>query len=50
MVVLTARSLNAEERKKLEGVDKVLKKGETSIRALAGEVGSVVAKHDSMLP
>ncbi len=46
VIVLSARSLNAEDRKKLEGADRVLRKGETSIRALAGELRSYVAKHD----
>ena len=38
VVVFTARDLSAEERKRLDGADRVLAKGETSLRALAHEV------------
>ena len=38
VVVLTARDLSAAERKELDGADRVVAKGETSLRQLAGEV------------
>ncbi len=38
VVVLTARDLNAEERRQLEGADRVLQKGSTDLRTLAGEI------------
>ena len=41
VVVLTARDLSAEERSRLDGADRVLAKGETSMKALASEVNSL---------
>ncbi len=38
VVVLTARDLNAAERTQLEGADRVLSKGQTDLRLLAGEL------------
>ncbi len=38
VVVLTARDLDASERRKLAGADRVLSKGETNLRQLAGEL------------
>ena len=38
VVVLTARDLNADERRQLEGADRVLQKGQTDLRTLAGEI------------
>jgi len=41
VVVLTARDLDAAERKKLEGADRVLSKGNTNLRDLANELRQV---------
>lgn len=38
VVVLSARDLDASERRRLEGADKVLTKGSTNLRQLAGEL------------
>jgi len=38
VVVLTARDLDAADRQRLGGVDRVLSKGQTSLRTLAGEL------------
>ncbi len=38
VVVLTARDLDAGERKRLAGADRVLSKGQTNLRQLAGEL------------
>ena len=38
VVVLTARDLDAGERKQLEGVNRVLSKGQTNLKQLAGEL------------
>ncbi len=38
VVVLTARDLNAEERRLLDGADRVLSKGQTNLRDLPGEL------------
>ncbi len=38
VVVLTARDLGDEERRQLAGADRVLSKGETNLRQLAGEL------------
>jgi hypothetical protein len=38
VVVLTARDLTPDDRKRLDGADRVLAKGQTSLRELAGEV------------
>ncbi len=44
VVVLTARDLDAGERRRLEGADRVLSKGETNLRALAGELRALTPK------
>ena len=41
VVVLTARDLNAEERRRLDGADRVLSKGHTNLRDLPGELRSL---------
>jgi PAS domain S-box-containing protein len=38
VVVLTARDLSADDRQRLDGADRVVAKGQTSLRELAGEV------------
>ena len=38
VVVLTARDLDASERKRLDSADRVLSKGDTNLRQLAGEL------------
>ncbi len=38
VVVLTARDLDAEERRRLDGADRVLSKGQTNLKQLAGEL------------
>jgi len=38
VVVLTARDLSADDRQRLDGADRVLSKGQISLRELAGEV------------
>ena len=38
VVVLTARDLDAADRQRLDGADRVLSKGQTSLRTLAGEL------------
>ena len=38
VVVLSARDLDSEDRKRLQGADKVLSKGSTNLRKLAGEL------------
>ena len=38
VVVLTARDLNADEQRQLAGADRVLQKGQTDLRTLAGEI------------
>ena len=43
VVVLTARDLSATDRKRLDGADRVVAKGETSLRELAGEVLALAA-------
>lgn len=45
VVVLTARDLDAEERKRLGGADRVLSKGETNLRLLAGELRALTPTH-----
>ena len=45
VVVLTARDLDAEERKRLGGADRVLSKGETNLRQLAGELRALTPSH-----
>ncbi len=46
VVVLTARDLDAEERRRLDGADRVLSKGQTNLRQLAGELRSLTPPHD----
>lgn len=38
VVVLTARDLSAEDRERLDGADRVLSKGETSLRDIANQL------------
>ena len=45
VVVLTARDLDADERKRLGGADRVLSKGETNLRLLAGELRALTPSH-----
>ncbi len=40
VVVLTARNLDADERRRLDGASRVLTKGETNLKQLAGELRS----------
>ena len=46
VVVLTARDLDADERRRLDGADRVLSKGQTNLRTLAGELRSLAPAHD----
>ena len=46
VVVLTARDLNADERRQLEGADRVLQKGQTDLRTLAGEIRALASHID----
>ena len=46
VVVLTARDLDADERLRLDGADRVLSKGRTNLRTLAGELRSLTPPHD----
>ncbi len=50
VVVLTARDLDAEERRRLDGADRVLSKGQTNLRQLAGELRSLAPPHDGPAP
>ncbi len=53
VVVLSARDISAEERLRLAGADKVLRKGDTSLQDLAAEVGRLgqnQAANDPDLP
>jgi len=45
VVVLTARDLDADERKRLGSADRVLSKGETNLRLLAGELRALTPSH-----
>ena len=45
VVVLTARDLDAEERQRLGSADRVLSKGETNLRQLAGELRALTPSH-----
>ncbi len=45
VVVLTARDLSANDRKRLDTADKVFSKGHTSLRELAGEVLALAGQH-----
>ncbi len=47
VVVLTARDLDAEDRRRLQGADRVLSKGETNLRQLAGELRSLTPQADT---
>ena len=47
VVVLTARDLDASERKRLDGADRVLSKGETNLRQLAGELRTLTPPSQS---
>ena len=50
VVVLTARDLDADERRQLDGADRVLSKGQTNLRQLAGELRSLAPPHDEAAP
>ena len=51
VVVLTARDLDADERRRLDGADRVLSKGQTNLRQLAGELRSMTPpQHDPISP
>ena len=41
VVVLSARDLDADDRRRLDGADRVLSKGQTNLRQLAGELRSL---------
>ena len=41
VVVLSARDLDADDRRRLDGADRVLSKGQTNLRHLAGELQSL---------
>ena len=45
VVVLTARDLDAEERRQLGGASRVLSKGKTDLRQLAGELRTLAPPH-----
>ena len=45
VVVLTARDLDADERRRLDGADRVLSKGGTNLRQLAGELRALTPSH-----
>ena len=47
VVVLTARDLDAADRKRLQGADRVLSKGETNLRQLAGELRSLTPQAET---
>ncbi len=47
VVVLTARDLDAGERKRLSGADRVLSKGETNLRQLAGKLRALTPHGDA---
>ena len=47
VVVLTARDLDAADRKRLQGADRVLSKGETNLRQLAGELRSLTPQAEA---
>jgi len=48
VVVLTARDLDADERRRLDGADRVLSKGQTNLRQLAGELRSLTPSHPEL--
>ncbi len=45
VVVLSARDLDAEDRRRLDGAERVLSKGQTNLRLLAGELRSLTPPH-----
>jgi len=45
VVVLTARDLDADEWRRLDGADRVLSKGGTNLRQLAGELRALTPSH-----
>jgi len=45
VVVLTARDLDAGERRQLDGADRVLSKGDTDLRQLSGELRRMTPTH-----
>ncbi len=45
VVVLTARDLDADERRRLAGANRVLSKGRTNLRQLAGELRALTPAH-----
>ena len=47
VVVLTARDLDADDRRRLQGADRVLSKGETNLRQLAGELRALTPHADA---
>ena len=57
VVVLTARDLDADERQRLDGAERVLAKGQTNLRQLAGELRALTPvgparppEHDELVP
>ena len=50
VIVLTGRLLDDEERQQLEGADRVLTKGETNLRQLAGELRALTPGHQEAHP
>jgi len=46
VVVLSARDLDAEDRRRLDGADRVLSKGQTDLRQLAGKLRSLTPQPD----
>ncbi len=50
VVVLTARELDARERERLDGADRVLRKGETNLRQLAGELRALTPAPNAEAP
>ncbi len=47
VVVLSARDLDARDRNRLEGADKILRKGSTNLRQLAGELRALTPLGES---
>jgi len=45
VVVLTARDLDSDERRRLSSAERVLSKGETNLRLLAGELRALTPAH-----
>ena len=46
VVVLSARDLTGDERGRLDGADRIMKKGETSMRDLTAELRKLNVKSD----